>query len=320
MTMSATMAEDDTAAEGGPPVRSGMAAAVGVSAVLLSACVGGPPPVVTPIPQPAALGSTLRPTQTTAGERPLPVAVAVGTPTATPLLSGDYATLVRPRLEHVQQTLAQLDQHIAILRTAPVRLAESDWRAEAQARVEAIGGANTDLRALGARTGADAALSAEVLKLVGELDFVVDEYHQAFDFDPDGTHFTRAGRAERSTADDVDSLLTQLRRRSGTAPTRSGHPRSRDHARHAEIFLTTPASTNCIVPDRAGPRTGGSRPGSTQRDSRLLLIGAGAALVLTVGLVIWALSSRATSGAHWCDGERHGPREQQHAVALPDFG
>jgi hypothetical protein len=34
----------------------------------------------------------------------------------------------------------------------------------------------------------------------------------ALDFDPDGTHFTRAGRAEKMAADEVESIQSDLRR------------------------------------------------------------------------------------------------------------
>ncbi len=138
--------------------------------------------------------------------------MAVGSTTPTPQLVGDYPTLVRPRLDRVQQGLGHLEQQLNILTTNPMRMAEADWRSQMQSLLEDLANANTDLRALGARSGPDAALFAQVMKLNADLDFVVSEYRMALDFDADGTHFTRAGRAEKMTADEVESILSDLRR------------------------------------------------------------------------------------------------------------
>jgi hypothetical protein len=138
--------------------------------------------------------------------------VAVGSATPTPQLVGDYPGLVRPRLDRVQQGLGRLEQQLNILSTNPIRMAEADWRSQTQSLLEDLASANTDLRILGARSGPDAALYAEVSKLNGDLDFVVSEYRMALDFDADGTHFIRAGRAEKMAADEVESILSDLRR------------------------------------------------------------------------------------------------------------
>ena len=135
--------------------------------------------------------------------------MAVGSTTPTPQLVGDYPTLVRPRLDRVQQGLGHLEQQLNILTTSPMRMAEADWRSQMQSLLEDLANANTDLRALGARSGPDAALFAQVMKLNADL---VSEYRMALDFDADGTHFTRAGRAEKMTADEVESILSDLRR------------------------------------------------------------------------------------------------------------
>src|ERR1700730_7443611 len=81
-----------------------------------------------PVPGPTLVPTVARANATATLERPLGVAVAVGAPTATPALVGDYATLVRPRLEHVQQSFTQLEQQLAVLQKAPLRMAEQDWR------------------------------------------------------------------------------------------------------------------------------------------------------------------------------------------------
>jgi hypothetical protein len=175
-------------------------------AVLLAGCEASPPALVTPIP------STPRAFATLSADRTVSVAVAVGSATPTPQLVGDYPSLVRPRLDRVQQGLGRLEQQLNILRTSPIRMAEVDWRNQTQALLDDLASGNADLRALGARSGPDAALYAEVMKVTGDLDFVVSEYRLAFDFDADGTHFTRAGRAEKMTADEVESILSDLRR------------------------------------------------------------------------------------------------------------
>jgi hypothetical protein len=177
-------------------------------AVVLVGCAAPPPAFVTPIPSTPRTIATLSADRTVS----VAVAVAVGSATPTPQPVGDYPTLVRPRLDRVQQGLGRLDQQLNILRTDPMRMAEQDWRTQTQGLLEDLASANTELRALGARSGPDAALYAEVHKLNDDLDFVVSEYRMAFDFDPDATHFMRAGRAEKSTADEVESILSDLRR------------------------------------------------------------------------------------------------------------
>src|SRR5712691_12833537 len=175
-------------------------------AVLSVGCAAPPPAFVTPIP------STPRSIPTLSADRTVSVAVAAGSATPTPQLVGDYPTLVRPRLDRVQQGLGRLEQQLNILNTNPMRMAEADWRSQMQSLLEDLASANTDLRTLGARSGPDAPLYTEVKKLNGDLDFVVSEYRMALDFDADGTHFIRAGRAEKMAADEVESILSDLRR------------------------------------------------------------------------------------------------------------
>ncbi len=152
-------------------------------------------------------------------ERAVAIAVAVGSPTATPALVGDYATLVRPRLEHIQQSLTQFEQQLAVLQIAPMRMAQEDWRNQMLGILDDLAISEADLRALGARVTAPASLNTEIVKFVGDLDFVVSEWRMALDYDPDATHFARAGRAEKTTADEVGSILFELRLPIGRAPT-----------------------------------------------------------------------------------------------------
>src|SRR5579859_4012918 len=163
-----------------------------VMCALVATGCAAPPPVSTPPPAvTAAPQATAAPTAV----RPLGLAVAAGTPTTTPVLVGDYATLVRPRLELVQQGLTRLDQQLAVLLKAPMRMAEDDWRAQTQTVLEDLATGSGDLRALGPRVGNQTALYGQLMKLLDNLDFVVSEYRMALDYDPDGTHFIRAGHA-----------------------------------------------------------------------------------------------------------------------------
>jgi hypothetical protein len=188
---------------------------LGVALLAVLACAPPQPAVVTPLPSTPRSFAT--PVQGTLASVGVAVAVASPTPTAsTP--TGDYPALVRPRLERIEQGLIRFESQLSVLRQSPVRMADADWRAQTSALLDELAAANADLRALGARVGPDAALYAEVSKLTGDLEFVVDEYRLAFDFDPDASHFARAGRAERSTADEVQSMLAGLRRPIGTPP------------------------------------------------------------------------------------------------------
>src|SRR5438132_4717531 len=84
----------------------------------------------------------------TAG-RALAVAVPVGSPTPTPALVGDYPTLVQQRVERVQQGLGRLEQQLAVLQTAPMRMADDDWRTQLQAILDDLAASSADLRSLG---------------------------------------------------------------------------------------------------------------------------------------------------------------------------
>src|SRR6266852_7635395 len=111
--------------------------------VLLAGCAAPPPAFVTPIP------STPRSIATLSADRTVSVAVAVSSATPTPQLVGDYPSLVRPRLDRVQQGLGHLEQQLNILNTNPMRMAEADWRSQMQSLLEDLASANTDLQSLG---------------------------------------------------------------------------------------------------------------------------------------------------------------------------
>src|SRR5581483_3731129 len=114
-------------------------------------------------------------------------------------------------LSAIESALAALDAQFALLKQSPFRMTQEDWRNDTLARVDDVGAANEALRALGARSGSDAALYSQVAKLISDLDFVVSEYHMAFDFDADGSHITRASRAEAMASEEVQSMLQTLR-------------------------------------------------------------------------------------------------------------
>jgi hypothetical protein len=142
--------------------------------------------------------------------RPLSVAVPVASPSATPELVGDYATLVRPRLEHVQQDLAQIEQRLAELQKTPVLMAQDDWRNQMFATLDDLALSEADIRSLSTRVSPSAALGTQMTRFIADLDFVVGEWRMALGYDPDATHFLRAGRAEKTTADELASILAEL--------------------------------------------------------------------------------------------------------------
>jgi hypothetical protein len=182
---------------------SGLAAAVTFAAVVLGACSAPAPPVSTVAALPVA---TPGPTRT--------IAVAVAARSATPTLAlvGDYATLLQPRLEALRQGFRGLEQQLSVLRTAPTRMAEDDWRIQFQNTLDDLSATSADLRSLGTRVASSqVGLNAEVLKLADDADFVASEYRMALDYDPDSTHFIRAGRAEKTTAQELDSILSTVR-------------------------------------------------------------------------------------------------------------
>jgi hypothetical protein len=174
-----------------------------LAAVVFAGCET-PPPSIEPTAPSTALTPTPAPT------RPLGVAVPVGSPTPTPQLLGDYATLVRPQLDTVHQDLTRLEQQLGVLRTAPMRMAEDDWRSQLQSILQDLLVTSADIRTLGTRVSVPSRLSSEMMKLTDDLDFVANEYRMALDYDPDASHFIRAGRAEKTTAAELDSVLTDL--------------------------------------------------------------------------------------------------------------
>jgi hypothetical protein len=182
---------------------SGLAAAVTFAAVVLGACSAPAPPVSTVAAPPVAAPG---PTRTIA------IAVAARSPTPTLALVGDYATLLQPRLEALRQGFRGLEQQLSVLQTAPTRMAEDDWRTQFQNTLDDLSATSADLRSLGTRVASSqVALNAEVLKLADDADFVASEYRMALDYDPDSTHFIRAGRAEKTTAQELDSILSTVR-------------------------------------------------------------------------------------------------------------
>jgi hypothetical protein len=182
---------------------SGLAAAVTFAAVVLGACSAPAPPVSTVAAPPVAAPG---PTRTIA------VAVAARSPTPTLALVGDYATLLQPRLEALRQGFRGLEQQLSVLQTAPTRMAEDDWRTQFQNTLDDLSATSADLRSLGTRVASSqVGLNAEVLKLADDADFVASEYRMALDYDPDSTHFIRAGRAEKTTAQELDSILSTVR-------------------------------------------------------------------------------------------------------------
>ena len=90
------------------PQRGPLMGGMMLTLLILVGC--SPSPVVVP---PTSVAAP-RPIVTATSERPLGVAVAVTSPTPTPELVGDYPTLVRPRLEHIQQSFGQLEQEIGV--------------------------------------------------------------------------------------------------------------------------------------------------------------------------------------------------------------
>jgi hypothetical protein len=186
------------------------------SSALAGACLAGlvacdVPPLASPAPTIDAVAPTPVVVATAAAPRPLAIAVAVGSPTPTPELVGDYPTLMRPRLQTVQQDFGQLDRQLASAKQAPMRMAEDDWRAETENVLGDLLSASADMRALGNRlTAPQNALNPRVLKLADDVDFVANEFNMAFNYDPDASHFIRAGRAEKTTIDELDSLLQDM--------------------------------------------------------------------------------------------------------------
>jgi hypothetical protein len=168
-----------------------------------AACQAPPPPMVTPPPT-----AVVTPVATL---RPLGVAVPVGSPTPTPQLLGDYASVMRPRLQTIQLQFSRLEQQLSVAQKTPLRMAQDDWRNETGNILQDMLAASADARSVGTRLGAQTPLNADVLKLTDDVDFVANEFRMAFDYDPDATHFMRAGRAEKTTRAELDSLVTSLR-------------------------------------------------------------------------------------------------------------
>ena len=188
-----------------------LSAVLGTAMIVLVACEA-PVQTVLGTPEPKAV-------PTPAATRAIAVAVAASSPTPAAALAGDYASLALPRLEALQQDVRRLDQQLAVLQTAPLRMAEDDWRNQTRDILDDLTAASGDLRSLGTRVGARSGLTARVLKLADDVDLVASEYGMALDFDPDSSHFLRAGRAEKTTADELDAVLADVRRMLRTPPT-----------------------------------------------------------------------------------------------------
>src|SRR5579859_3768450 len=175
--------------------------AVAVSTVLVAACEAPPAGVVT---MPPVNAPTPAPT------RPLGVAVAVGSPTPTAEVVGDYATLMRPRLQTLHDDFGHLQSQLAEAEKTPMRMAEDDWRNQTQGVLEDMLTSSADIRATSMRATTQSPLRSEVLKLADDVDFVANEFRMALDYDPDATHFMRAGRAEKTTSAELDSILREM--------------------------------------------------------------------------------------------------------------
>jgi hypothetical protein len=119
--------------------------------------------------------------------------VAARSPTPTPALIGDYVSVVRARLELLQQGFHRLEQQLSILQKAPMRMAEDDWRDQLRTILDDLSADSADLRSLGTRVQTRVSLSGDVLKLADDVDFVANEYRMALDFDP--TRRTSCARA-----------------------------------------------------------------------------------------------------------------------------
>src|SRR5579871_818744 len=164
------------------------------------ACEAPPPPIVTPL-------ATNAPVATPAPTRPLGVAVPVGSPTPTPELTGDYASLMRPRLQAIELQFSKLEQQLALAQKTPLLMAQSDWRTATGTILQDMLGASADARNVAIRVGPP---HDDVMKLLDDVDFVANEFRMAFDYDPDATHFIRATRAEKTTRAELDSILNSL--------------------------------------------------------------------------------------------------------------
>jgi len=140
----------------------------------------------------------------------LAVAVPVGSPTATPALVGDFSTLMRPRLAALRGDFMRIEQQLAVAQQAPLRMADDDWRNQMASILEAILTDSAAVRTLTTRLTPPAPIGPAATKLADDADFVANEFRMALDYDPDGTHFIRAARAERTTLQELDDLASQL--------------------------------------------------------------------------------------------------------------
>jgi hypothetical protein len=104
-----------------------------------------------------------------------------------------------------------LDQQLAVARQAPMRMADDDWRDLTGAVLDAILADSSAIRAVTTRAAPRAPDGPASIKLADDADFTANEFRMALDYDPDGTHFIRAGRAERMAVQELDGLSNQLR-------------------------------------------------------------------------------------------------------------
>jgi hypothetical protein len=170
--------------------------------VALLAC--SRPPSLEATPPPTLSSVTPLPT------RPLGVAIPVGSPTATAEPTGDLVSVARPQVSLLRQDFGQLDQQLAAAQASPIRMAQDDWRNQTQAVLQELLSASSDLRTTANRFAGKSALDSDLLKLTDDVDFVATEFNMALTFDPDSTHFIRAARAERTTVEEVDSILARM--------------------------------------------------------------------------------------------------------------
>src|ERR1700756_1949616 len=86
--------------------------------LVVMACEVATPPAPTTVPPP------LRTPTPAPTPRPLGVAVPVGSPTPTPALVGDYASIMRPRLQSIQPEFSRLEQQLAAAQKTPLLMAQ----------------------------------------------------------------------------------------------------------------------------------------------------------------------------------------------------
>lgn len=174
-------------------------------ALVTLALVGCSGPASLPATAPTAVPS-LTPLPT----RPLAIAIPVASATPTAELTGDLASLSRPKLTLLRQGFSQLDQQLEAAKASPIRMADDNWRDQTQRILQELLSASSDLRLVARRVAGTSSMDSDVLKLVDDVDFVANEFDMALTYDPDATHLIRAARAERTTVAELDSIMARM--------------------------------------------------------------------------------------------------------------